>query len=107
MKVIRCILKPGKEKPFEGRHPWVFSGAIDKIDDNYQTGDLVRVYSSQEQFLGTGYLNPRSQIAVRMLSFEEGPVDQNFFEQVFFAAVKNLSLPEFTKNNNRTVTAKT
>lgn len=79
MKTIRLILKPGKEKPIQGRHPWIYSGAIDQVDDSFETGDLVRVYSAQNQFLGTGYLNPRSQIAVRMLSFEEGPVDRNFF----------------------------
>ncbi len=76
---IRVILKSGKEKPIQGRHPWIFSGAIDEIDDHYQTGDLVRVYSAQGEFLGTGYLNPRSQIAVRMLSFEEEAIDKDFF----------------------------
>ena len=81
MKTIRLILKPGKEKPILGRHPWIYSGAIDRVDDHYETGDLVRVYSAQDQFLGTGYLNPRSQIAVRMLSFEEGAIDRAFFKR--------------------------
>ncbi len=81
MKTIQLILKPEKEKPIKGRHPWIYSGAIDEIDDDYKTGDLVRVYSSQKEFLGTGYLNPRSQIAVRMLSFEEGEIDRKFFER--------------------------
>lgn len=81
MKTIQLILKPGKEKPIKGRHPWVFSGAIDRIDDSFETGDLVSVYSAQKEFLGTGYLNPRSQIAVRMLSFEEGPINEKFFER--------------------------
>lgn len=80
MKTIRLILKPGKEKPILGRHPWIYSGAIDRIDDNYETGDLVRVYSASGQFLGTGYLNPRTQIVVRMFSFDECPIDQKFFE---------------------------
>lgn len=81
MKTIQLILKPGKEKPIKGRHPWIYSGAIDRIDDNYETGDLVKVYSAQNEFLGTGYLNPRSQIAVRMLSFEEAPINEKFFER--------------------------
>ena len=88
MKTIRVILKPGKEKPIQGRHPWIFSGAIDTIDDNYETGDLVRVLSSQNQFLGTGYLNPRSQIAVRMLAFEETAIDRNFFSEKIDAALR-------------------
>lgn len=81
MKTIRVILKPGKERPLQGRHPWVFSGAIDRIDDDYKTGDLVKIYSSRNEFLGTGYLNPRSQIAVRMLSFEEREINRSFFEE--------------------------
>ncbi len=81
MKTIRCILKEGKERPLEGRHPWVFSGAIDQIDDDFKVGDLVKVYSSQEKFLGIGYLNPRSQIAVRMLAFEETEIGEGFFQK--------------------------
>lgn len=81
MKTIRCILKPGKEKPLEGFHPWIFSGAIDEIDDSYKPGDLVKVFSSQNRFLGIGYLNPRSQIAVRMFTFEDISIDQGFFEK--------------------------
>lgn len=81
MKTIRCILKEGKEKPLEGYHPWIFSGAIDQIDDSFKPGDLVKVFSSQNRFLGIGYLNPRSQIAVRMLTFEDVTIDQAFFEK--------------------------
>jgi len=88
VKTIRLILKAGKEKPILGRHPWIYSGAIDRVDDNHETGDLVRVFSSQNQFLGTGYLNPRSQIAVRMLSFEEGAIDRSFFEKRLAAALE-------------------
>jgi 23S rRNA (cytosine1962-C5)-methyltransferase len=81
VKTIRCVLKEGKEKPLEGRHPWVFSGAIDQIDDSYETGDLVKVYGANEKFLGIGYLNPRSQIAIRMLAFEEVAINEAFFQK--------------------------
>jgi len=87
VKTIRCLLKRGKEKPLQGRHPWIFSGAIDQIDDNFQVGDLVRVYSQEERFLGIGYLNPRSQIAVRMLAFEDVCINANFFEKRIEEAV--------------------
>jgi len=79
VKIIHCLLKKGKEKPLEGKHPWVFSGAIDRIDDNFKTGDLVKVHSSEEKFLGIGYLNPRSQIAIRMLTFKDVKIDEMFF----------------------------
>ncbi len=88
MKTIRLVLKPGKEKPIQGRHPWIYSGAIDQVDEDYKTGDLVRVYSARDEFLGTGYLNPRSQIAVRMLSFVEAEIDRPFFEEKIQAALE-------------------
>ena len=88
MKKIRCYLKPEKEKPLEGFHPWVFSGAIDRIDDDYKTGDIVTVYSAQEKFLGLGYLNPRSQIAIRMLAFEETEINRGFFVRKIQKAIR-------------------
>ncbi|HNX69604.1 MAG TPA: class I SAM-dependent rRNA methyltransferase [Candidatus Omnitrophota bacterium] len=79
MKTVRCVLKPGKEKPVLNRHPWIFSGAIDSIDEGYEAGDLVYVLSCREEFLGVGYLDPESQIAVRMLAFEDVAIDGAFF----------------------------
>ena len=81
MKTLRCVLKKGWEKPFEGFHPWVFFGSIDEIDEDFDVGDLVKVYSADRRFLGVGYLNPRSQIAVRMLAFEDVKIDAAFFEK--------------------------
>lgn len=88
MKTIKCVLKKDKEKPLEGFHPWVFSGAIDEIEDDFQTGDLVRVFAAGGRFLGTGYLNPRSQIAIRMLTFDESEINAGFFERKIQEAVQ-------------------
>ncbi len=98
MKTVRVILKAEKEKPIKGHHPWIYSGAIDQIDDDYKTGDLVRVYSAQNEFLGTGYLNPRSQIAVRMLAFEEVEINEKFFARRIEAALelRRRFMPENT-----------
>ncbi len=87
MKTVRCVLKPGREKPVQAFHPWIFSGAIDLIDEGYQAGDLVRVLSADEKFLGTGYLNPQSQITVRMLAFDERAINADFFREKIKAAV--------------------
>lgn len=98
MKTIQLILKPEKEKPMRGRHPWIYSGAIDRIDEDYKSGDLVRVYSARKEFLGTGYLNPRSQIAVRMLSFVDEEIDRDFFARRLDGALelRRCFLPENT-----------
>ncbi len=81
MKEIKVVLKPEREKPVEGRHPWIFSGAIDLIDEDFQPGDIVRVHSARGQFLGKGYLDPRSEIAVRMLTYEDESIDRDFFRR--------------------------
>ena len=54
----RVILKKGREKPILRGHPWVFSGAVAKIEGEISPGDLGEVYSKEGQFLGVGYLNP-------------------------------------------------
>jgi 23S rRNA (cytosine1962-C5)-methyltransferase len=81
MKTVRCVLQQGKERPVKNRHPWIFSGAIDRIDEGFEAGDLVRVLSDKEEFLGVGYLNPESQIVVRMLAFEDIAIDEAFFDE--------------------------
>ncbi len=79
MEYGRVFLKTGKEKPVRAFHPWIFSGAIDRLDDTLKAGDLAKVHSAREEFLGIGYFNPESQITVRMLSFKDEPVDLAFF----------------------------
>jgi 23S rRNA (cytosine1962-C5)-methyltransferase len=76
------VLKQGREKPVRNRHPWIFSGAIDRIEDQPQDGDLVRVTDSQGRYLATGYLNRRSQIVVRLLSWDAGEqVEKGFWQR--------------------------
>jgi len=68
------IIKQGREKPILQRHPWVFSGAIDKGRTNLegvQPGDIVEVRDTRGGYLATGYHNPHSQIRVRLLSWNQ------------------------------------
>lgn len=64
----RVVLKPGREKPVRGGHPWVFSGAIARIDGQPADGDTIAVTDSQGQFLARGLLNRHSQIVVRLFT---------------------------------------
>ena len=66
----KIILKPGKDRSVFRYHPWIFSGAIAKTAGKLQEGDLVRVYSSDNQYLATGHYQIGS-IAVRILTFED------------------------------------
>ncbi len=82
----RIILKRGKEKPLLRGHPWVFSGAVARIDGEVIPGDVANVYSAEGQFLGTGHVNPRSQIIFRLLSRRDEPLGIDFFRERIFTA---------------------
>jgi 23S rRNA (cytosine1962-C5)-methyltransferase len=75
----RVILKKGREKSMLRGHPWVFSGAVAKVEGEVSPGDVGEVYSSDGQFLGLGHLNPRSQIIVRVLTQKKEEIGENFF----------------------------
>jgi len=65
-------LKRGRANPVWRGHPWVFSGAIERTVGRAEPGDVADVYDADQRLIGVGFLNPRSQIAVRMLT--RGPV---------------------------------
>lgn len=71
----KVILYKGKEKSLFRFHPWVFSGAVAKVDKNIQNGDIVEVCDNSGNFLAIGHFHDNS-IAVRVFSFE--PVEPNY-----------------------------
>lgn len=86
MKEIKVVLKRGREKPVLGGHPWIFSGAIDLIDEDFELGDIARIHSESGAFLGKGYLNPKSEIAIRVLTRDDQPIDKSFFSNLILEA---------------------
>lgn len=93
MKTI--ILKHQREKSLLRHHPWVFSGAIAKINGDPQSGDTVDVIASDGRFLGRGSYSPHSQIVVRIWTFDEHePVMPDFFRSRIERAIQfRKSLP--------------
>jgi 23S rRNA (cytosine1962-C5)-methyltransferase len=76
------ILKANRDKPLRQKHPWVFSGALDRIDPAIADGDVVDLVTSRGEFLARGYLNRRSQIAVRVLTWNEHEaIDDDFWSR--------------------------
>ena len=73
----RVILKRGKEDSLKRFHPWVFSGAIARMD-KVEEGDLVTVYDYEGNLIGNGHFQIGS-IAVSILSFDDTEIDANFF----------------------------
>jgi len=77
--MVDVILKPGREKSLLRRHPWIFSGAIQKADENIVSGSTVDLLSSDKKFIARASYSPTSQIRARMWTFEDEPVDKEFF----------------------------
>lgn len=82
-------LKKGREASVLRRHPWVFSGAIDKMNGEPAPGETVRVRAHDGRKLGVAGYSPRSQIRLRFWSFDSTePVDAGFFRKRLSAAVE-------------------
>lgn len=71
-------LRNGKDQSLKRFHPWIFSGAIARIDDGIAEGDIVRVVDSKEEFLAIGHYQIGS-IAVRVLSFTDIEINDSFW----------------------------
>jgi 23S rRNA (cytosine1962-C5)-methyltransferase len=66
------VIRRGREKPVLARHPWVFSGAIEAVGKALEPGDVADVVNADGAFLARGMVNPRSQIVVRLLTWDQG-----------------------------------
>lgn len=97
----KVYLKPRKEESLLRQHPWVFSGAIKRMDGQPVTGDLVQVCANKGRVLGFGHYSANTSIAVRMLSFEEEFYPDSWWNERIQNAVEvRKSLDLFQANNS-------
>ena len=82
----QVYLKRGKEDSLLRFHPWIFSGAINKIEEGLEEGDIVRVMTHDNKFIAIGHFQIGS-IAVRVLSFHDVAIDDDFWENRLRAAL--------------------
>ena len=75
-------LKKNKDQAVKRFHPWIFSGAIDRIEGNPSDGDIVKVYSDKGDFLALGHYSPGS-IAIRILS----RIDMDYNENIIYNSI--------------------
>ena len=87
MKYKEIQLKRGKEESLLRRHPWIFSGAIQHMDDGIEEGETVRVVTAKGDFIAVGHYQIGS-IAVRVLSFRDVEIDETFWTSRLQAALK-------------------
>ncbi|MEG1003966.1 MAG: class I SAM-dependent rRNA methyltransferase [Clostridium sp.] len=75
-----------KAKAEQGR-PWIYTDEIKEYDGEYQNGDIVEVYNHKHYFIGKGYINDASKIAIRIMTRDiDEAIDEKFFEKRFKAA---------------------
>ena len=82
MKTEKALrIRAGKKGVTRPGHPWIFKSQLLKADPSIKPGDIVYVSDSSGKFIGRGYYNPKSQIAIRLLTFVDEPIDNDFFHK--------------------------
>ncbi len=100
--MTKIILKKGKGESLKRFHPWVFSGAVQKIAGEPAEGDVVDVYSHEGEFMGCGHYQIGS-ITVRILSFVKRKIDSAYWEEMLGKAYNErcaLGLAAAAKETN-------
>ena len=96
--MLKVHLKKNREKPIVNGHPWIFSGAIAKVEGGGTAGAACRVFAAGGEVLGHGYYNAKSSISVRMLTRGDAPFDDavltNRLECARKLRAKILSAPD-------------
>jgi 23S rRNA (cytosine1962-C5)-methyltransferase len=89
MTVPRIVLQPRRARPFFSRHPWVFPGAVARVEGDPVDGQEVDLVSHAGNFVARGLYNSRSKIRVRLYSWQaDTPLDEVFFRQRLDTAIR-------------------
>jgi 23S rRNA (cytosine1962-C5)-methyltransferase len=90
--MIDVVLKKDKEKAVLHRHPWVFSGAIERVKGKPANGDIVRLVNAKGDFMAYGFYNDQSRVALRLLEWDEAvSIDEQWFREKVAVAVDGRS----------------
>lgn len=83
----KFYLYKGKGRKAENGHPWIYTTEIEGYDGTYENGDIVEVYNFKSDFIGKGYINDASKIAIRMMTRDiNEEIDEEFFRKRLNAA---------------------
>ena len=78
----KIFIKKDREKMWQSGHPWLYSGAVEKIEGNPEAGSVVEVYNWKKEFIGYGHYNKNSKIMVRMLEKDiDKKIDLNWYSE--------------------------
>jgi 23S rRNA (cytosine1962-C5)-methyltransferase len=85
----RVVLEARRARPFYGRHPWVFAGAIHAVEGEPADGDVVDVVSHEGNFIARGLYNSQSKIRTRLYCWDQDvALDRAFFRAQLAAAIR-------------------
>jgi 23S rRNA (cytosine1962-C5)-methyltransferase len=105
MELKTIVLSRGKERSLERKHPWLFSGAINRIISDTgeapEVGELVEIIDSKNNFVAQGHFSDGT-IAVRIISFQQEPINQEFWNNKILSAHnlrKSLDLTDSASTN--------
>ena len=85
---VRLRLQPGRDKSLRQHHPWVFSGAVAGMEGEPAPGAIADAVDASGEFIARGFVNPRSQIVFRALTFRKEAIDAAFLERRIRAALE-------------------
>lgn len=77
----KVILKKRISPRVANGHPWIFNNEVEKVEGEMTGGEIVDVFTHDKKFIGRGYINPKSQILVRLLTRQKEEIDAAFFHQ--------------------------
>ena len=83
----KLVLTPGREKSLKRHHPWVFSGAVEKVTGQPEAGDTIEIRSSDGEFLAIAAYNAQSKIVARVWDWQQRDIDAVFFQERIACAV--------------------
>jgi 23S rRNA (cytosine1962-C5)-methyltransferase len=100
-RMVDVILKKGKEKAVLQRHPWLFSGAIERVNGMPANGEVVKLINYKGDFMAYGFYNNQSRVALRLLEWDQNvEINEEWFRRKVAVAVKGrYSILENGKTN--------
>lgn len=97
----KVYLKPGKTKALANQHPWIFSGAIQRVEGKPDNGEVVEICTEKGEFLAVGAYSPFSQIRLRVWSFKKEKINADFIRR----RIQNANQRRKTQYENSSDTA--
>ena len=77
--MAKVTLRKTRETRVRGGHPWIYASEIERVEGDFENGDIVDVLDFRGKFIGRGFYNPQSQISLRILTRNDEPCDRAFF----------------------------